>query len=171
MEQRILGRARAVTEARDADTLGIDDPARDQQMDALLERGQHASQVRPILHVVAFEFVSITTGRQQADLTRALEAEHREAVRGEQLNGIFVAGAAAEKPAAVILHDDQRMPLAWPMVRREDKIAKSLDAAIVAPGQPLDPAQPNLAELRIEIEDRTDLPILAHPHQPARLAR
>ena len=154
----------AVAEAGYAYPLRVDDPSPHNDADALLQGGKDAAKIGPSFHILALKLVTVAVRRQPSYFARTLKAQHSEAVSGEKLDRIFVAGAAAKKSAAVILHDDQRMALARSVLRRKDEIAKRLNATIIPPFETLYFAQLQPRKLRIEIDDGSDPIIIMQAH-------
>lgn len=100
-------------------------------------------------------------------VARALEAHDGKAARGERMDRIFIAGAAAQEAAAVILGDERQA--AAVVARRKHQVAPGFEPERIPPFQSVDPAKRQIGELGVRIEDKAGPAVRrVDQHQPAR---
>jgi hypothetical protein len=141
VERGELDGRRPVAQAGDADRARIDDTARHQLFDSLLDHGQHVATIGKGNEVAAIQVDRIGRLPDAPGRRWSLHAEHDEAVIGKELDREFVAGTAAQKAPRLILHDDQRIAVDGSIASWKHDVSKGRNADIAGELEALDRPQ------------------------------
>ncbi len=152
-DQGIARRGRSVAQPGDAHPVAVDVAARGKLRQSRFERRMGAAPLVPVAQDRGDGFGAREVGLGLHDKRWALKAQHRDPIRGQRQDRIFVARAAAQEAAAGILDDDQRPALGRWSSCRQDKIAPGGKTRRVRPVQALDMGLGSRRELWVWIED------------------